>query len=355
MDVIFPGGLSSAVAANAGFVILDRGTDKGHDPFRIAAITSLNGSGDPASFGSVKTCTGGNGSSNGSWGHPSSANGNRTLPVYVLRKDPSADAHIRVSAAINQEIGGVMFTFADLGVAANQVIYGYTLIGPDGTANPSSSQLLNTSNSSVYPTGTLETDGGGLDLISVNTVFSTGGNVLLPVQLLSFSGTGHNGNASLEWQLTAGIADRMVELERSEDGLSFSRVYSSAIPETAPKMSFEDKTEPGTWYYRLKIIQTSGGAFQYSPVQAISVSAHTGWRVFPTRAARTEKLQVEGLPDGFYSAGFYSLSGSVSRTNISVQHNKAVIEQPAGLAPGVYMLHLSDGKSSPKSVKLFIY
>jgi hypothetical protein len=41
-------------------------------------------------------------------------------------------------------------------------------------ANPTSAQLLNLNDAAVYPTGTTEAQGGGLDLISVNTFSATG-------------------------------------------------------------------------------------------------------------------------------------------------------------------------------------
>jgi hypothetical protein len=171
VDVIFPSGLSTPSATAAGFAIFERGNNNAHDPFRIAAILSLDVNGDPASFGTVKTCTGGGSSNNGSWGHPSTANGNMQLAVQVMRKD-AGEPYLRASSHINQEFGGVFFTFADLGLAANQTVYGYALIGSDGTANPTSSQLLNVNNTAVYPTNTPESS-GGLDLMAVTGAFST--------------------------------------------------------------------------------------------------------------------------------------------------------------------------------------
>jgi hypothetical protein len=172
VDVIFPAGLSSSAATAAGFAILERGNNNAHDPFRIAAILSLDASGNPASFGPVKTCAAGSGTNNGSWGHPATANGNVQLAVHVMRKD-GGEPYLRVSSDINQEFGGVFFTFADLGIPANQTIYGYALIGSDGKANPGSAQLLNLNDQTVYPTSTPESS-GGLDLIAVTSVFAKG-------------------------------------------------------------------------------------------------------------------------------------------------------------------------------------
>jgi len=178
VDVIFSGGLNTSSPSQAGFAIFDRGGNYQHDGFKIAAITSLDAAGNPSGFGPVKTCVAGNGSGNGSWGHPSTANGNRQLACYVMRKDAS-DTYLRASSNINQELGGVFYTFADLGITAGQALYGYALLGPDGISTPTTSQLLDLNNASVYPTQTTEAVGGGLDLVAVNTVFATGSYVVL--------------------------------------------------------------------------------------------------------------------------------------------------------------------------------
>jgi hypothetical protein len=179
VDVIFPTGLNTMSPTQAGFAIFDRGPNFGHDAFKIAAITSLDAAGNPAGFGPVRTCTAGNGSNNnGSWGHPSTANGNSLLAVYVMRKD-AAEPVLRVSSNINQEMGGVFYTFADLGIVKNKPLYGYALLGPDGIAAPTSAQLLNLADATVYPTTTTEASGGGLDLVAVNTVFATGSYIVL--------------------------------------------------------------------------------------------------------------------------------------------------------------------------------
>jgi hypothetical protein len=213
VDVIFPSGLASPSAADAGFAIMERGNNDAHDPFRIAAILSLNASGNPTSFGPVKTCTAGNGSNNGSWGHPSTVNGNIQLAVHVMRKD-AAEPFLRVSSDINQEFGGVFFTLANLGIAANQTIYGYALIGADGTANPTSAQLLNINDAAVYPTNTPESS-GGLDLIAVTGTFSRG--TVLAVQPNGLNTTTSNNADAFRFistvmtpnqpvKLTAGVA-----------------------------------------------------------------------------------------------------------------------------------------------------
>ena len=262
VDVIFPSRLNTASPGQAGFAIFDRGSNFNHDPFRIVAITSLDAQGNPASFGVVKSCAGGNGSSNnGGWGHPSTANGNKQFAAYVLRKDAS-EAHLRVSSNVNQEVGGVFFSFADLGITSGQPLYGYALLGPDGAAAPGSTQLLNLNDATVYPTNTTESSGGGLDLVAVNTVFATGSYVVLslpeiptplrPRQDPPAFGTG--------WQIFPTISEQgqLLQLQGLHDGSYMLSFYSTAgssrkipVQVRGGKASVPSPVIPGIYWVQL--------------------------------------------------------------------------------------------------------
>jgi hypothetical protein len=348
VDVIFSSGLNTANPGKAGFTILDRGTNYNHDPFRIAAITSLDAAGNPAGFGAVKVCSGGNGSANGSWGHPSMANGNKQFGAYVLRKDAS-DAHLRVSSVVNQEIGGVFFSFADLGITPGQALYGYALLGPDGIVSPTSTQLLNLTDATVYPTNTTESSGGGLDLVAVNTVFATGSFVVLALSVDDFTGTIQDNKGSLQWRL--GNADELFQLvvQRGTDGVNFYDLPAGSPGTTGSdntlKGSYTDITLPGAgvYYYRLKMV-LSGQQVQYSRVLALrgeDPASAAGWRIFPTLPEQGQSLKLQGLHDGIYTLYFYSAGGACRSMAVQVHGGAASISSPS--VPGVYWVRLSTG------------
>jgi len=351
VDVIFSGSLNTSSPTQAGFAIFDRGVNNQHDPFRIVAITSLDASGDPNGFGAVKTCTGGNGSNNGSWGHPTTAQGNKQFACYVLRKDVS-DTRLRASSNVNQEIGGVFFTFSDLGISAGQQLYGYALLGPDGAANPSATQLQSLNNSTVYPTTTTEAAGGGLDLVAVNSVFTTGSFVVLPVSITSFTGGVLNGQAQLQWEVSDD-ANTTLALQRSSDGVSYQTVDS-----TAAGGSYTDRSMPsGTSYYRLVV--TMSGQSSYSQVLMLHQTGTSGngsWRVFPTVVERGQAITLDGLTDGYYTISFYNASGSRRRITTNVFNGQARIGLPGNSLPaGIYWLSLSTaGKQLPGNGEIFI-
>ena len=143
---------------NTGFVVLERGAVTGHDGFKIAAITGINPSGSPTSYGSVFTFEA------NSWGKfplvtpiPQTyfvnniADGGKGIP-----KNPA------LTIPAGQTLGGVLIRTGVMAMSG-QNIYGYSIFGIDVTC--SSTELTNIQNS-CFPseTGT----NGGIDLPAAN-------------------------------------------------------------------------------------------------------------------------------------------------------------------------------------------
>jgi hypothetical protein len=351
VDVIFPAGVASASAVDAGFVLFDRGNNNAHDAFRIAAITGIDAANNPTSFGPVRTCIGGNGSNNGNWGHPSLANGNRNLAVYVMRKE-SYETRLRSSAAINQQLGAVFFSLASLGVSANQKIYGYALLSNDGKPNPSSAELLNITNTTIYPTNTTEQDGGGLDLIAVNAFFQTG--PVLNDQITELKANWQGEKAILQWQLKEWPVGSKVELQGSADGAAFSTIHSFHLTTIYNAGSFTD-SDPGHSYYRLQI-EAPGIAPVYSATIQVS-GEYRSIQLYPSRIQPAQSVNIKGLSDGTYTAVLTAASGTIYVSTVKVQSGKGLIHPPvAGFAKGFYYVAIRSAHGQTEAgSKLVVY
>jgi hypothetical protein len=317
VDVIFPSGLSSSSAADAGFGVFDRGTNNNHDGFRIAAIANLDVNGDPSAFGTIKTCVKGNGSGNGSWGHPSTTNGNKTIAEYVLRKEEN-ETQLKVSAAVNQQIGGVFFSFADLGITAGQTIYGYSVFPLDGLANPTSAQLLNINDVLVYPTNTTETN-GGLDMMAVNAVFQTSSNPLA-THNIQLTAKGMSSGSLLTWKIPEEDKNANIVLERSGNGNEFRSVYS--LPANEMTGNYLDPYKANA-FYRLKMI--SSGNTRYSDVVAVRVKTVQTASAYPTIIHSGQCLNFIGVMDGKYKMISTSVNGEQQRSEITVINKRAIV------------------------------
>lgn len=350
VDVIFPRGVSSFSTEQAGFALFDRGINNAHDPFRIAAITAIDPNGNPTAFGPMRTCIGGNGSNNGSWGHPTTQNGNPNLSVYVMRKE-AAETQLRSSAAINQQLGGVFFSLASLDVQANQVIYGYALLSTDGIANPTSSQLLNMTDQAVYPLNTNEAIGGGLDLIAVNAFFQTGSTLV--GQEIKLKGSWQGQSAVLQWTFKEWPANSQAELQHSKDGSSFTTIYSFSVPGSYYTATYIDPVQ-GYSYYRLQL-QTPEKQRVYS--QTIQVKGlYQQVQLYPSRCQPNQSVNIKGLQDGLYTVRITSALGTIYMAAVKVQNGIGRIEPPlAGFARGMYYIALKGNDDAEHHAKLVVY
>ena len=193
IDYIISAGLAvpSASLNSIGFLVLERG---GNDPFKIAAITSLDGSGKPNGFGTLQSV------STNTWGKVGP-----NIQTAVMRREEN-ETEFRPSHLVgSQTISGVYISISSLGINPGQKIYGYALFPNDIN---DSNNLINLSD---FPTTTSGGSGqGGLDLMA-------GGGIFMLDSLTTISGTLYedsNGSNDLdgnEPKLPAGITVTLLD------------------------------------------------------------------------------------------------------------------------------------------------
>ncbi|MCE7996544.1 MAG: T9SS type A sorting domain-containing protein [Roseivirga sp.] len=171
VDVIWFSGIQTSVPGTAVFPVIERG---GNDNIAIAAITSLNIDGTPAGYGTLIGIP-----ENGWPGTGSSFNnylvlrresaGSTPLPLLPIGTDEGQSA---------QTIQGVAVSFTELGISANQSVFGYSIFSADivsgyttntGQVVGSGSQTVKAgvdlTDISTFPTDTNSND-SGLDLVA---------------------------------------------------------------------------------------------------------------------------------------------------------------------------------------------
>ena len=99
------------------------------------------------------------------WGHWAST----SLPSSCVRTSFGVEP-IPVLNSGGQDLSGSMVTFQDLGIAADQIIYGFSIFADD-TDVSDPSQLIDWTNSTVFPRTTGGGD-GGIDLVA-GVLFAT--------------------------------------------------------------------------------------------------------------------------------------------------------------------------------------
>lgn len=134
-----------------GFLVLERG---GNDAFRIAAITGLDGAGNPTSYGPLVSV--GAGAAN--WGTANQVQ----IPTVVFRRAQAGDP-LRPSHQVpSQFVRGIFFPITSLlsPPQSNAPIFGYSLFAADVAAGAT------LTNPNTFPTNTAGTGAGGLDLVA---------------------------------------------------------------------------------------------------------------------------------------------------------------------------------------------
>ncbi|MBL0147179.1 MAG: T9SS type A sorting domain-containing protein [Chitinophagaceae bacterium] len=100
---------------------------------------------------------------------------------------------------------------------------------------------------------------------------------VLPIKLLSFTGSYNNQTALLKWTLENETNISNYELERSDDGVTFKKINTIAVKGSTT--SFVDYTQADNLvsfnntkvYYRLKIVDQNG-KYTYSPIVRLNLS-----------------------------------------------------------------------------------
>lgn len=178
LDLIFNGSTGVTATNTLSLAVFDRGVG---DSFSIAVITGVDSNGNPTSYGGNLINV-----SNSQWSVTSGLLNSSNTPSSVLNSSGSpTDYLIRYDSSSstvasnnteddehnNQNINGLVFSMADLGISSGTTIYGYSLMGGDVTDGGNINNLVNYKNTNYFPTST--TDSGaynGLDPVAVNGV-----------------------------------------------------------------------------------------------------------------------------------------------------------------------------------------
>ena len=172
VDILFGVGFKATLAR--AFSLMDRGPSNDHDAVKIAAVTALDGDGNPAAYGPVLSLT------HGTWGKTNLV---PTAGEVVVRRDNDSPTGAAATADgsvasipfhpadyVTQSVGGVIVRSTDL-VAAGTTIYGYSIFAP--TTTGTGSQLVDWTDPTYYhPTG-YTSSGGGLDPTSTLAILFT--------------------------------------------------------------------------------------------------------------------------------------------------------------------------------------
>lgn len=330
LDWIVPSGFNSGTdASKMGFAIFERGNTAGHDAFVIAAITSLDASGNPNGYSNiVRVAT-------TSYGDPGPNVTYRILKA--LQGNLLADA-----TGGNQNRGGVVVSLQDLSIAANTTIYGYSLFSNDLPVSATPANLVDYNNTTYFPTNTGSS--GGIDLIAITGVYIATGT--LPVQFSQLAATEKNGSTQISWQVQQQQRASYYIVE-CNDGSGFVPVANVAASSSNAYMVTDTKTKPGTIrQYRVQLVDVDGKVTYSNTVVLNSKATPLKVRLLnnPVTTA-TALLQVSNNSNEAGIVRILDMYGRVLLTNkIQLVNGGQLIEAGTqNLTAGQYLLVLQAG------------
>ena len=176
--------------------------------------------------------------------------------------------------------------------------------------------------------------------------------VALPMSLLSFDAVAKKNIVQLSWTTTREFNVASIEVERSADGSSFSKIQKqSAVGgyTVTNAYSYNDMAPvAGTNYYRLKMIDNDG-KFTYSEVRKVQFSVISAAQVFPNPATSYVMISLSSVEKANYNCSIYSIDGALLKSmnlsvNAGVQNSKVDLSQVN--YKGIIMVQLKDEKGN---------
>ena len=185
---------------------------------------------------------------------------------------------------------------------------------------------------------TVQRDG----LTSFSEFAITKSNILLPITLQYFKGVKTNGGNAVEWKVNCTSARVTMEIERSADARSFTRITSITADQARCNLPFNfTDAQPlkAINYYRLKMIDVDGKV-SYSAVIAI-INADKGIEIvgmYPTVVNNSAFLSIAAAKAGKVQTTITDMSGKLlqSATQQVAEGSSLITVDCASLSAGVY-------------------
>ncbi|RYF37907.1 MAG: T9SS type A sorting domain-containing protein [Chitinophagaceae bacterium] len=176
----------------------------------------------------------------------------------------------------------------------------------------------------------------------------------LPVKLVSFAAKTSNNAVMLNWITSEEINAEVFEIEKSVDGLHWSKVGEVAAKgntSSTSKYSYTDDVKNGSSFaYRLKMVDLDA-KFEYSPIVKVTLngSVAASIKTYPNPA--TDFFAVDGLSAGS-QIQVISMSGSVVKlVNGYVSNAKVSL---SGVVAGNYVVKVISANGASQAHRIIV-
>ena len=166
---------------------------------------------------------------------------------------------------------------------------------------------------------------------------------LLPVEYLSFTAQKDNTASKLDWITTQEIDNDHFDVERSVNGIHFTKigeVVGNGTVNTQSDYQFYDKAPyKGVNYYRLKQCDYDGD-YEYSEIRSVEFTSNYDLLMQPNPTSGVFTVSLSGdsyRNDGQYEITILNLQGEIVRT-FDYENNTEI--DISGLTDGMYLVRV---------------
>lgn len=188
--------------------------------------------------------------------------------------------------------------------------------------------------------------------------YVTGAVFPLPLTLLSFTGQLQGTDALLHWTATDEVNTQSFMVQRSDGNAAFVTVGTVAALST-PGTNGYNYTDagltPGTWLYRLQLVDKDG-TITYSPIVSLTLGASgAGMLLYPNPVDDLLSVQLTAGAAGMRTVQLTDMQGHVLQEQVLTLNPGAstITFKTAGLSAGAYLI-VSTGADGSKLVQGFI-
>lgn len=167
-------------------------------------------------------------------------------------------------------------------------------------------------------------------------------NTILPINLMSFTGTVNQCQTTLHWKVSDDSNSEYFEIEQSTDGRGFNKAGEVFAASGRVDYQFRSAHPGGPVYYRLKMMDQDGKV-TYSPVVKVTsgCGGNDSFRVYPNPAQVSSSFRIEFGRSGKYDVQLINAVGVVlNRRQVNAMAGQVVEENCNRYAPGNYFLKI---------------
>ena len=195
-------------------------------------------------------------------------------------------------------------------------------------------------NTDTHLAGYARLEGANLDLGAIEYA------VILPVTISSFNAKLANNRTQLNW--TVGTEDNVnrYEVERSQNGVDFSKVATVTANSTNSYSTVDAAPQNGVNYYRLKTVDNDGKYSYYGSIQTVKVNSLSieGVKVYPNPVIGIKvSVSMGGSAAGTYQYKLVNTAGVFAQKGTVNYDGAKDISFTTTVPSGLYLLHLENG------------